>query len=223
MHFTVLYPGGEKWEAIKKIALEAAVQGSSKDAEARSLLDPMYYENYLVVKRNYARVAEQVERGEVYDFYRLRRKFRRVPHALSEFNRFRVLATLGTDGPWYVFRDGCYEEMGGDAGHTRCPFCNEDLPSQELGGHLKAGCGTETQIESGSKVTVVFDRGIQTEYESLVLDCTSVRMLKKAVYDRTGISVNKQEVYRGSTVLKNTDTLHGETVVLKQKKREQRR
>ncbi|CAD26320.1 hypothetical protein [Encephalitozoon cuniculi GB-M1] len=225
MHFTVLYPDGEKWEVIKRAALKSVAGDGSEDGYPGSLLkDSEDYRSYLAVVKSYAKVAKQIEKGEVYDFYRHHRRFRKKPHSLSDFNRFRLVAVLKEDSPLYVFEEGWYKEVSGGTGHKKCPFCNENIPSEEISSHLKTrACSQEAESKEGNSVTVVFDRGAKTEYERLVLDCTSVRMLKKIVYDRTGISVSKQDVYRGDVVLKNSDSLGRETVVLRQKKRAQRK
>ncbi|AFM98712.1 hypothetical protein EHEL_080060 [Encephalitozoon hellem ATCC 50504] len=225
MSFTVLYPDEERWKIIKKAALESVMRGSTLDEELALLpIDPEAQKDYLRVRKSYLRVVSQIEKGEVYDFYKYRRRFRRRSHSLSEFNRFKVVGILKESGACYVFEDGYYKEVRNSIGYKRCPFCNEYIADEKINDHLKArSCNSEIQGEEGSHVTVIFDKGIKTEYESLVIDCSNVRMLKKIIYDRTGISVSKQDVYRGDTLLKNSDALGGETVTVKQKKRTQRK
>ncbi|ADM11943.1 uncharacterized protein Eint_080060 [Encephalitozoon intestinalis ATCC 50506] len=224
MHFTLLYPEGEKWKEIKKAALKSVVRGNLEEDDMSSLSkDSEDYKNYIMVKRNYARVVKQIEKGEVYDFYSQRRRFKRKIHSLSEFNRFKVVAILKDGSRSYLFEDGRYKEIGQTTRYQRCPFCNENIASEEINNHLRAKtCNRELESDEGGRVTVIFDKGIRTEYESLEFNCNNVRMLKKFVYDKTGISVSKQEVYRGETVLKNSDSLGRETVIIKQKKRTQK-
>ncbi|AFN83429.1 hypothetical protein EROM_080060 [Encephalitozoon romaleae SJ-2008] len=224
MSFTLLYPDGKRWETIKKAALESVIKGTSEEEPIFLPNDSGAQKDYLKVRRSYARVVCQIERGEVYDFYKYHRRFRMKSHALSEFNRFKVIETLKENGPCYVFEDECYKEVSSGSGYKRCPFCNEDIGSERINDHLRTReCNLETQGKEENSVTVLFDKGIKTEYENLVVNCSSVRMLKKIIYDKTGISVSKQDVYRGDTLLKNSDSLNRETVTLKQKKRSQRK
>lgn len=224
MSFTLLYPDEERWEIIKKAALESVIKGISEEELTFLPNDSETQKDYLKVRRSYARVVCQIEKGEVYDFYKYHRRLKVKSHALSEFNRFKVIETLKEDGPCYVFEGECYKEISNSTGYKRCPFCNEDIGNEKINDHLRTrACNLETQGKEENNVTVVFDKGIQTEYENLVVNCSSVRMLKKIIYDKTGISVSKQDVYRGDTLLKNSDSLNRETVTLKQKKRTQRK
>lgn len=211
---------------MKKIALRD-VMGKLSDGEGRkkyTFLEEGTPEHkvYLTMRESYSRVKSQIERGEVYDFYSIRKRFRRNVYPLSRFNRFKIVDVLKDSGTSYIFRDGGYEQMSGKASYKPCPFCNIRVQEGEMDEHLRRGmCGQRTEEEN--KVTVVFDKGIRTEYKTLVLDCKDVRELKKIVYDRTGVSVSKQDVYRGDGLLKNSDILGGETVTLRQKRREQKK
>lgn len=225
MAFTVLFAKSRKVRAMKRAALKAVLDSGFEERRRGKKKYSFLVEgspgnaDYLAILESYQRVKSQIERGEVYDFLHMKKKFKRRMHALSKFNRFEILGTLREEEHLYIFKEGEYERVSGEASYKTCPFCNMDVPSAELAEHLKRRCGQDKE----EKVTVIFEEGIRTEYEKLVVDSMDVKALKKMIYDRTGVSISRQEVCRGEEILKNGDVLKNETVVLRQKRREQRR
>jgi hypothetical protein len=221
--FTLLYPNINNLDEVKEIALKACLDSDFDDESQINALNSGcgVHSMYSCIKKNYMKVMLQLEGKKLHDFLRLRRRFAKKNHAISEFCRFKLVATLDSSGPTYELVDGMHRETI-ETKHSRCPFCNMSVPVNAMTMHLKeAKCGQESSATEG-KVTVLFDKGVKTEYEQLVFDAMSVRMLKRMVYDRTGVSVSKQTMYRGDTALKNDEIVTNETIVLRQKRREQR-
>ncbi|TBU18168.1 hypothetical protein CWI42_090080 [Ordospora colligata] len=219
--FTLLYPDINNFDQIKDIALKACLDNTFDDESQINAINSDLNSIYMHIKKNYMNVMHQLESRKVYDFLKLRKRFPKKNHVISEFCKFKLVDTLDSSDPMYELMDGM-QKATIKTEERRCPFCNINVPANTMSMHLKeAKCGQETSVAE-EKVTVVFDKGVKTEYEQLVFDAMSVKMLKKMVYDRTGVSVSKQAMYRGDTVLKNDEIVANEMIVLKQKRREQR-
>lgn len=222
MAFTLLFPG-EKQKIMKRVARKAVMdrEFEGKRVDRYDFLKCSSPDNaeYVSIRKSYMRAKSQFEEGVVYDFYSMRKRFRRNTYPLSVFNRFTVIDAPKETEPYYTFKNGSYERAMDIVSYKTCPFCNVDFPENEINEHLEM----ELETERKNEVTVIFDRSIRTEYENLVFSCPDVITLKRLIYDRTGISVSKQDVYRGENLLRNADTLCSETVFLKQRKRMQRK
>lgn len=57
------------------------------------------------------------------------------------------------------------------------------------------------------------------ENKQIIVDSMSVKEIKNIVYNKIGLSVSKQEVLRNNEVLNNQAILKGETVIIRQKRR----
>lgn len=229
MSFSLLFPDSKKWRLVKRMALKAVVDDSFEQ-EKRFLGkyeflrdESQENKNYLIIKENYKKVKAQLELGKIHDFYRFKKKFRRNVYPPSKFNRFKLVSILKDCEPYYIFREGRYEKVIDRVVCKTCPFCNLSIPEEEIAEHLKTELYNEKGDAGTNQVTVVFDKGIRTEYDKLTLDCKDVRTLKKLIYDRTGVSTSKQDIYRGEILLKNTDCLDNETVLVRQRRREQKK
>jgi hypothetical protein len=201
MPFTVLF--GEE-DTVKSRVLESVTGAAEEDAE----------QSHEMMRRNYRRAHEFLQQKKVHDFLAEQRLLRDPGHPLHKYNRFRILGTLRDSRPRYEFVDGSYVAVREVEGLKTCPFCSECVPEDTLGEHMRA------ELESRQRnITVIFDKSIRTEHERLVLECSTVKELKRIVFDRTGVSVSKQDVFRGEVLLGNNESLGHETVVLRQKKR----
>lgn len=93
---------------------------------------------------------------------------------------------------------------------TKCPICDEFIIG--IHEHLKKDL-------INSKVTILFDTNVTTENKHIIVDEMSVKEIKNLVYDKTGLSVSKQEVIRNNEILNNHVIVKGETVIIRQKRR----
>lgn len=77
----------------------------------------------------------------------------------------------------------------------------------------------ETVVASSNKVLIILDCSIRQGNEVIELDECYVKDAKKLIYDKIGLSVSKQEIYKNDEILNNARYLKNETVILKQKRR----
>jgi hypothetical protein len=201
MPLTLLF---DEDDTVKKEALRSVIDDTAEKADGP----------HCALRASYAEAYKYLQQAKVYDFLAVHRLMKSPEHPLHKYNRFKPVGTLRDSRPYYGFANGKYIAANEVENLKACPFCNECFPESTLSGHMR------DELESRQKnVTVMFDKSIRTEYDRLLIECSSVRELKKIVFDRTGVSVSKQEVLRNGVPLGNGESLGQETVVLRQKKR----
>jgi hypothetical protein len=74
-----------------------------------------------------------------------------------------------------------------------------------------------------NKVTVLFDSSIVSRGKRLEVEECTVKDLKRFIFDKIGLSVSKQEILRNEDILNNSVHLSNETVLVRQKRRTNRK
>lgn len=160
----------------------------------KQIAESTFGENKIIISKNFKQIKKNYERALIHLKNNIFYDFFKFRKRLKNYKYFKLEKELS--------------KLNADI--TKCPLCDEFIIG--IHDHLKKDL-------DDTKVIVLFDSSVTSENKQMIVEQMSVKEIKNIVYDKIGMSVSKQEVLRNNEILSNNIILKGETVVIRQKRR----